>query len=148
MLHGCIPVIIEDNVVEVSCGWGGGEACGLTAARPFGRRPCVLPLTARAPPPCPRPPPLPPQSFGTLLNYRAFSVRVAEVDVPRLDSILRSIPAAEVAAKRALALQLAPRLEWSAGSMYLAPFPSTRGDPMETLMGALYQKLRMRENLS
>ena len=84
---------------------------------------------------------LPPQPFGTVLDYRAFAVRVAEADVPNLEKILRSIPAAEVAAKRALGLKLASRFEWSAGSMYLSSFPATRDDPMETLMGALYQKL-------
>ena len=39
--------------------------------------------------------------FENVLDYSAFSVRVAEADVPRLPSILRGIPSAEVARLRA-----------------------------------------------
>lgn len=84
-------------------------------------------------------------AWGTVLDWPAFSVRVAEADIPQLEDILRAIPEAEVAAKLRVAAAVGRRFEWAGLYRYERP-PAADGpsDALATLMGALYQKAAQR----
>jgi hypothetical protein len=116
LLHGCIPVIIMDNVQVGSCAcWGLPLPQLLHAARASSQElpaPGAPPALLTSSVPAPRPAQA---QFESVLDFSQFSVRIAQRDIPHIPQILLAVPQQRVVAMQEAISHVWQRLSYRWG---------------------------------